>query len=1135
MYSWSAAPKALFNILGPVYRPVEGVCATVLRKVLQSVSCPGSMFEGVIRQVVQLRPSDFITHYTIRGYEGVGHELTPNTNWAIVHNVCSVVVTPLEPRRATSCGYNSGHPVWHALYECLQDIHGDSSPFLLQPFHELSNGCWPRLTSPHRAIQFVPKMLYRVETGALGGPLNPPAHKSRLFYLRCSTTGIVSIVGPTLLPKKNLPIFKARLPLFCPLQRKQFPGVPLQPSRPFFFTLNRAPPPPPRFPPAQPFISLVPQYTPIVPQLPRTLHLRAGKPPPLRLVLRIGSYSARKTKTMATPSDLFSVGVPGVATTNRTTVSGNTETNTTEIPVAENTDSSLQPCLQRQEICAVLKGSTKSNSRAFRYSRSRTRRCAAASLVSGADEIRISSPGNVRKRKQTVGGEQPLPYHTERAPLQVRPGREWGRGGEVVSLLVSQPGSLRSIPGGVTLENFRTWEWRRTAGFFGDLPFLLTLNLGHIHLSSPSSVEVDRDGDDNVLVTAAKRGARDLGNVRFRNPKLSGIRRRPYNSQLLSAETVRRRCEPSLTSPATLPTPTLRDCYNVDTHTRGRRRVERGEKVLSQDVSPPGTTYTSVIRPHKALALAPYLSTHGGTRNVALSLSRFPLRAPGVCRSVGRRTGLPKVLILPLRAYRRDYSPVAASRLERIHRYQKFISLYSAADGDQRLKKRRADFSSSAHVPNIDILLTNRGRAYLPPTKAIRVQSPAGSLRILACGNRAGRCRWSVGFLGDLPFLPPPLQRCSILTSVNLIGYQDIDVNSHPNLFTHPLLTNTTAKSRATTDLARPTNVAATDSNSTVAIAFSLPRYTPLACGMLILHFKQFSSPPCKAQMANMKDPRMKKRRNRDTRTMAKAITLVREKRMGYLKAAKERPLYFVSPERAEFAVFQEIGQAFGNSREAGKDWLYGFLRRHKDTRSIRKPTGTSFARAMGFTKEAVEICFDLLELCFNEHPYPAHRTRGVCRLCITGYLKCWDSKETRHIVNLTSAERGSPVTIIVCMSAAGDFVPPYMIFVRTNITQVLMKGAPPGDVGVCHPSGWVQTNILAQLPSKESPILLIIDGRYSHTMYIEVIRLARENHILTVGLPPHCTRKIQPLDKIFMGPLKVYCDEEFRQFIRHS
>ncbi|KAJ8880049.1 hypothetical protein PR048_020672 [Dryococelus australis] len=42
-----------------------------------------------------------------------------------------------------------------------------------------------------------------------------------------------------------------------------------------------------------------------------------------------------------------------------------------------------------------------------------------------------------------------------------------------------------------------------------------------------------------------------------------------------------------------------------------------------------------------------------------------------------------------------------------------------------------------------------------PPTKAIRVQSPAGSLVIFACGIHAGRCRWSAGFLGDLPFPCP--------------------------------------------------------------------------------------------------------------------------------------------------------------------------------------------------------------------------------------------------------------------------------------------------------------------------------------------------------------------------------------------
>ncbi|KAJ8897535.1 hypothetical protein PR048_002882 [Dryococelus australis] len=42
-----------------------------------------------------------------------------------------------------------------------------------------------------------------------------------------------------------------------------------------------------------------------------------------------------------------------------------------------------------------------------------------------------------------------------------------------------------------------------------------------------------------------------------------------------------------------------------------------------------------------------------------------------------------------------------------------------------------------------------------PPIKANRVQSPTGLLPDFASGDHAGRCRWSVGFLGDLPFTLP--------------------------------------------------------------------------------------------------------------------------------------------------------------------------------------------------------------------------------------------------------------------------------------------------------------------------------------------------------------------------------------------
>ncbi|KAJ8873864.1 hypothetical protein PR048_024700 [Dryococelus australis] len=68
--------------------------------------------------------------------------------------------------------------------------------------------------------------------------------------------------------------------------------------------------------------------------------------------------------------------------------------------------------------------------------------------------------------------------------------------------------------------------------------------------------------------------------------------------------------------------------------------------------------------------------------------------------------------------------------------------------------------------------------------------------RIFASGNRAGRCRWSAGFLGVLPF-PPPLHSRALPYSSHftLINSQDLDVKSRSNLFTHFTYSRTTGVS----------------------------------------------------------------------------------------------------------------------------------------------------------------------------------------------------------------------------------------------------------------------------------------------------------------------------------------------------
>jgi len=341
-----------------------------------------------------------------------------------------------------------------------------------------------------------------------------------------------------------------------------------------------------------------------------------------------------------------------------------------------------------------------------------------------------------------------------------------------------------------------------------------------------------------------------------------------------------------------------------------------------------------------------------------------------------------------------------------------------------------------------------------------------------------------------------------------------------------------------------------------------------------------------------------KKVRQWNPEDMAKAIAIVRNKKMGWLKASKQMNVpqrtlrrlaseKYSSPEEAascklgrppvfdakleeelvqyclimeshfygltrkdlhrmalQLAIKNNIKHLF-NDIMAGKKWLFSFLKRHPNL-SIRKPEKTSFARKEGFNKASVQKFFDLLDAAFEEHNYLSDRIFNVDETGLTvvpsKIPQIIGRKGKCQISMVTSAERGSLITIICAMNAAGIFVSPMIIFPRKNITNALMKGAPSGSIGVAHPSGWVQTNLFTQWfkhfidktnPNKNKPILLLLDGHYSHTKNIDLINLTSEYFIKIISFPPHTTHKLQPLDRSFMGPLKTYYSEEIRIWTR--
>jgi hypothetical protein len=70
---------------------------------------------------------------------------------------------------------------------------------------------------------------------------------------------------------------------------------------------------------------------------------------------------------------------------------------------------------------------------------------------------------------------------------------------------------------------------------------------------------------------------------------------------------------------------------------------------------------------------------------------------------------------------------------------------------------------------------------------------------------------------------------------------------------------------------------------------------------------------------------------------------------------------------------------------------------------------------------------------------------------------------------------------------------------------------------------------------SADDPVLLIVDGHYSHTKNLDVVDKARKRSVAIVSLPLHSTHKMQPLDVGFMKPLRAYHAQEIETWLGNN
>nr|XP_042896222.1 uncharacterized protein LOC122269010 [Parasteatoda tepidariorum] len=250
-------------------------------------------------------------------------------------------------------------------------------------------------------------------------------------------------------------------------------------------------------------------------------------------------------------------------------------------------------------------------------------------------------------------------------------------------------------------------------------------------------------------------------------------------------------------------------------------------------------------------------------------------------------------------------------------------------------------------------------------------------------------------------------------------------------------------------------------------------------------------------------------------------------------------------PEEAKILAFQyatslkkDIPESWKRNQCAGRDWLEGFIKRSQCI-SLRKPEATSLARSMGFNKPVVMqfygTLYHLLENIFNLDE------TGVTSVQTPG--KVLAKKGTKQVGQVTSAERGELVTLCCVINALGNSLPPFFIFPRVNFRNAMLHGAPLRSDGAATVSDWMNSAIFILVmkhfitfskSSLQNKTLIIMDNHYSHVS-IEVIDLAKGNGVILLTLPPHCSHKLQPLDKTVFGPFKKYYNDACRAWLLNN
>lgn len=211
-----------------------------------------------------------------------------------------------------------------------------------------------------------------------------------------------------------------------------------------------------------------------------------------------------------------------------------------------------------------------------------------------------------------------------------------------------------------------------------------------------------------------------------------------------------------------------------------------------------------------------------------------------------------------------------------------------------------------------------------------------------------------------------------------------------------------------------------------------------------------------------------------------------------------------------------------------GRDWVKSFLHRHPSL-SVRFAANIKRARAAVDERVISEYIQNVGKLLKDTPPENVYNYDETNMSDDPGRKKIICRRGTKYPERIMNTTKSS-ISVMFCGNAAGQSIPPYIIYKAENLWTTWTEGGPPGAKYNRSKHGWIDllifedwfTNHLLPILKKQEGRKVVIGDNLTSHLSMNVIQLCDENNVHFVCLPPNSSHLTQPLDVAYFRPLKM-------------